>query len=83
MCIRDSPLSPEIQFVDKDAETEFEIIILGCSSTDFDDESSQLRKPSVSVPQEIVPHYMFSFQSPGASFPRSPSVRQTSAVLHG
>ena len=29
---REHPLSPEIQFVDKDAETEFEIIILGCSS---------------------------------------------------
>lgn len=27
--------------------------------------------------------YMFSFQSPGASFPRYPSIRQTSAVLHG
>lgn len=35
---RELPLSHEIQFVDKDAETEFEIIILGCSNTDFDDE---------------------------------------------
>ena len=35
---RELPLSPEIQFVDKDAEKEFEIIILGCSNTDFDDE---------------------------------------------
>ena len=28
----------KFSFVDKDAETEFEIIILGCSNTDFDDE---------------------------------------------
>lgn len=35
---RGHPLSPEIQFVDKDVETDFEIIILGCSSIDFDDE---------------------------------------------
>ena len=35
---RKLPLSPVIQFVDKDGETEFEIVILGCSNTDFDDE---------------------------------------------